>query len=124
MYKVEGIIQAIWKYSKSNFKYETYEELLDDLRMYCSEWLQEKCHFSETELVNIVSDAYIDYASKGIPAHLSRYMFKHIIGDYVMNMVYGEDDRCLNQRVIEGVLIALRNTQIYDNKEKLIDFGQ
>lgn len=125
MIKISGINTVVWKYSKSNYQYNSYEELLDQLQQKFNVWLEQDFSFSEREIVEIVYQCYCDYAQHGIPIHLNVNFFTTLIGDNVIEMVYGKDTRPLNQRIIEGVIIALRNAQVYDfNNKKLIDFGE
>lgn len=125
MIKVTGISRVVWKYAKSNFKFDTYEELLAQLNSCFADYLDWECNFTEKEVVGIVVGAYTEYAKHGIPQHLSKYMFNHIIGDPIVELVYGEDHRSLNQRIIEGIIIAIRNSQVCkEHGVKLIDYGQ
>lgn len=124
MIKVEGINVVVWQYAKSNFKYDTYEELLSQLRTKFNEWLEQDYEISELEIVQLVYETYCDYIQHGIPVHLNRNFFKTLIGDNVIEAVYGKDTRNVNHRVIEGIITVLRNSQVYDNGVCLINYGQ
>lgn len=126
-YKVQGISQVIWKFAKSiNTWGDNYEDLLRNLSDVIYEY-SGVGDIPENEIVKIVAQTFADYAEyspHGVAKHLTMAMFNQIIGDKIAEMFYGEDTRCLNHKIIIGVLIALRNSQVYDGDKCLIDFGQ
>ncbi len=127
MYKVEGISKVFWQYSKTDFKYTDFNDLIKQLSEKIHEYLgHDYADISEQNIVALSCSAYADMcASMLVPRHLTENMFKTIYGDPIIELVLGKDNRSINERIICGVLGAFRLTQIYtEDKQCLVDFGQ
>lgn len=127
MYNVTGINQIFWQYAKSNYSYNDFDDLKSQLTKLWQDYIGMDLYpLSERELVEAACNTFADYVyNVRVPKHLTNSVFKMIYGDSVIDLVYGKDNRPLEEKIIIGIIVALRNTQIYTtDNECLINYGQ
>ena len=124
-YNVQGISTVIWKFAKQRNTWgETYPELLDNLNVVLTEWLESDTKLPEYDILYIVISTFSEYCEYGIPEFLTKSVFNTIAGNKFPEL-FESESLTINHRIIVGILIALRSSEIYDrNNVCLINFGQ
>lgn len=114
MYVVEGAHQVFWAYAKSGVQYTHSDELINQLSQCLQKYSGTRANYYTTRYIaELLHDAFGEYVASGLcKPHEIKGLMTQIIGDPIIEAVYGPDSRPTVIRSIEGILSLFRIAQV------------